>query len=107
MKSLWAPMPRRSGQPLCFMLQVYAVRAGVQSLWISNCTAAPRSTQRGDIRLDTAVLASIAHQMMSSNTVDVNGKPVPVRRRKHVRAAVVYLLLGISVSKMTYSSRAD
>ena len=30
--------------------------------------------------LDTAVLASIAKQMMTSKTVDVNGKPVPVRR---------------------------
>ena len=30
--------------------------------------------------LGTAVLASIAQQMMSSNAVDVNGKPVPVSR---------------------------
>ena len=30
--------------------------------------------------LDTALLVSIAQQMMSSNTVDVNGKAVPVRR---------------------------
>jgi hypothetical protein len=30
--------------------------------------------------LDTALLASIAQQMMSSNTVVVNGKPVPVSR---------------------------
>ena len=30
--------------------------------------------------LDTGVLASIAQQMMSSNTLDVNGKRVPVRR---------------------------
>jgi hypothetical protein len=30
--------------------------------------------------LDTALLTSIAQQMMSSNTVDVNGKAVPVRR---------------------------
>ncbi len=30
--------------------------------------------------LDTTQLASIAQQMMSSNAVDVNGKPVPVRR---------------------------
>ena len=31
-------MPRRSGQPRCFMLTVYAVRAGIQSLEKSNCT---------------------------------------------------------------------
>ena len=30
--------------------------------------------------LDTALLASIARQIMSSNTVDVNGKSVPVSR---------------------------
>lgn len=30
--------------------------------------------------LDTALLASIAQRMMSGNTVDVNGKPMPVRR---------------------------
>jgi hypothetical protein len=30
--------------------------------------------------LGTAALASIAQQMMSSNAVDVNGKPVPVSR---------------------------
>jgi hypothetical protein len=30
--------------------------------------------------LDTALLASIAQQMMSGNTVDLNGKPVPVGR---------------------------
>ena len=30
--------------------------------------------------LDTELLASLAQQMMSSNTVDVNGKSVPVRR---------------------------
>ena len=29
--------------------------------------------------LDTALLTSIAQQMMSGNTVDVNGKHVPVR----------------------------
>ena len=30
--------------------------------------------------LDTSLLASIATQMMSGNSVDVNGKPVPVSR---------------------------
>jgi hypothetical protein len=30
--------------------------------------------------LDTELLASIAQQMMSSDTVDVNGKSVPVSR---------------------------
>ena len=30
--------------------------------------------------LDTALLASIAQQMMSSNTVDLNGMQVPVNR---------------------------
>jgi hypothetical protein len=30
--------------------------------------------------IDTELLASIAQQMMSSNTVDVNGKSVPVSR---------------------------
>jgi hypothetical protein len=30
--------------------------------------------------IDTELLASIAQQMMSSNTVDVNGKPLPVSR---------------------------
>jgi hypothetical protein len=30
--------------------------------------------------MDTALLASIAQQMMSGNTVDVNRKPVPVSR---------------------------
>ena len=30
--------------------------------------------------LDTALLASIAQQMMSGNKVELNGKPVPVRR---------------------------
>ena len=30
--------------------------------------------------LDTALLAKIAEQMMSSNTVEVNGKPTPVSR---------------------------
>ena len=30
--------------------------------------------------LDTALLASVAQRMMSSNTVDVNGKSVAVRR---------------------------
>lgn len=30
--------------------------------------------------MDTALLASIAQQMMSGNTVDVNGKSVPVTR---------------------------
>jgi hypothetical protein len=35
--------------------------------------------------MDTALLASIAQQMMSRNTVDVNGKPVPVRRTSRHR----------------------
>jgi hypothetical protein len=35
--------------------------------------------------LHTAVLASIAQQMMSGNTVDVNGKNVPVRRTSRNR----------------------
>lgn len=35
--------------------------------------------------LDKALLASIAQQMMSSSTVNVNGKPVPVRRTSRHR----------------------
>lgn len=35
--------------------------------------------------LDTSLLASIAQQMMSGNTVDVDGKPVPVRRTSRHR----------------------
>src|SRR5271169_5438761 len=36
MKSLCAPMPRRSGQPLCFMSRFYAACATVQALGIFN-----------------------------------------------------------------------
>jgi hypothetical protein len=39
--------------------------------------------------LDAELLASIAQQMMSSNTVDVNGKPVPVRRTSRHRLRTV------------------
>ena len=35
--------------------------------------------------LDTALLASIAQQMMSSNTVDLNGTHVAVRRKSRHR----------------------
>jgi hypothetical protein len=39
----------------------------------------------GAAMLDKALLASIAQQMMSSSTVNVNGKPVPVRRTSRHR----------------------
>jgi hypothetical protein len=39
--------------------------------------------------LDTQLLASIAQQMMSSNTLDVNGKRVPVRRTSAHRLRTV------------------
>ena len=35
--------------------------------------------------IDEALVASIAQQMMASNTVDVNGKPVPVSRTSKTR----------------------
>jgi len=40
----------------------------------------PEILVQGGTMLDTALLASIARQMMSSNTVDVEGMHVPVRR---------------------------
>jgi len=39
--------------------------------------------------LDTALLASIAQQMMSNNTIDINGKPVPIRRTSRHRFRTV------------------
>ena len=39
--------------------------------------------------LDTALLASIAKQVMSGNTVDVNGKQVAVRRTSRNRLRTV------------------
>jgi hypothetical protein len=41
--------------------------------------------KRRSIMFDTALLASAAQQMMSSNTVDVNGKPEPARRTSRHR----------------------
>src|SRR5450759_2125199 len=35
--------------------------------------------------LDTALLAAIAQQMMTGDTVDIKGKPVPVRRTSRHR----------------------
>jgi hypothetical protein len=45
--------------------------------------------------LDTELLASLAQQMMSSNTVDVNGKSVPVRRTsKHRLRTLAFTMDG-------------
>jgi hypothetical protein len=45
--------------------------------------------------LDTALLAKIAEQMMSSNTVDVNGKPTPVSRTsKHRLRTLAFTMDG-------------
>ena len=43
---------------------------------------------------DTAPLASIAREMMSSNTVDVNGKPVPVSRTSKNRLRTLAFTMG-------------
>jgi hypothetical protein len=45
--------------------------------------------------LDTALLASIAQQMMSSNTVDANGESVPVSRTsKHRLRTLAFTMDG-------------
>jgi hypothetical protein len=45
--------------------------------------------------LDTALVASIAQQMMSSNTVDVDGKAVPVSRTsKHRLRTLAFTMDG-------------
>jgi hypothetical protein len=44
--------------------------------------------------IDTALVASIAQQMMSSNTVDVNGKAVPVSRTSKNRFRTLAFLMG-------------
>ena len=45
--------------------------------------------------LDTALLASIAAQMMKSNTVDVSGKSVPVSRTsKHRLRTLTFMMDG-------------
>ena len=50
--------------------------------------------------LDTALLASIAAQMMKSNTVDVNGKSVPVSRTSKHRLRT----LGFTVDAREYEA---
>jgi len=45
---------------------------------------------QGRIMLDTAPLGSIAQQMMSGNTVDINGKPVPVHRTSRHRLSLAF-----------------
>ena len=45
--------------------------------------------------IDTALLASIAQQMMNGKTVDVNGKLVPVSRRsKHRLRTLAFTMEG-------------
>ena len=44
--------------------------------------------------LDTTLLASIATQMMSGNSVDVNGKPVPVRHTTKHRLRTLAFTMG-------------
>ena len=45
--------------------------------------------------LDTALLASIAQQMMGGNTVDVNGKHVPVSRTsRHQLRTLAFTMYG-------------
>ncbi len=44
--------------------------------------------------LYTALLSSIAHQMMTSSTVDVNGKPVPVSRTSKNRLRTLAFTMG-------------
>ena len=45
--------------------------------------------------IDTALLESIAQQMMTSNTVDVNGKSVPVSRTsKHRLRTLAFMMDG-------------
>jgi hypothetical protein len=45
---------------------------------------------------DTALFASVAQQMMSGNTVDVNGKSVPVRRTsRHQLRTLAFTVDGL------------
>ena len=44
--------------------------------------------------MDTALLASIAQRMMSGNTVDVNGKPLPVRRTSGHRLKTLTFIMN-------------
>ena len=61
--------------------------------------------------LDTELLASIAQQMMSSNTVDLNGKSVPVNRtsknRLRTRWRSRWMGASIRPSSRMPRSRAD